>query len=238
MSWHREMLGRINVTELTHMICIKTELFSIGAMGRCATRGIARFITGMPLTGEECHGPFVRTFDEFNSPETVPKILVLRNPIERAISAASLSYNKHFHGAPFLDKIDLSTVTHILPFECINDYIGDDFNEEKPTDDYLKTLNAEQKNHFYSQFDGEGYTEAEREDVMSRIFNPWSVDEYDYTEEMKLYQEFRKKPVLSVDDFHRYVRSYNYIDAENFKIADAVFKFELKIAGRRSKKFQ
>jgi len=222
MRWHREQFKHINRYQLSHMICIRTEYFSIGVMGRSASRSIARYICG-DLTAEECHGPFMRTFDEFNSISGVPNILVLRNPLERAKSGSLLSYNKYFHGAPFLSKIDYNAVSHILPFENIKDYIGSDNDIEKPVDEDLKKLTIEQKLEYYQkqwiEIDGvTEYADHDGDEVRDRILNPWSVDEYDYTEEMGLYHEFLKKPVIGVDEFQKYVGLYDYLDALNFKV--------------------
>jgi len=221
MRWHREQFKNINRYQLSHMICIRTDYFSIGVMGRSASRSIARYICG-DLTAEECHGPFMRTFDVFNSIRGVPNILVLRNPLERAKSGSLLSYNKYFHGEPFLSNIDYNAVTHILPFENVEDYIGGDHNIEKPLEEVWKTMTIEQKLEYYlKKWNDIGDTEYANHDgneVRDRIINPWSIDEYDFTEEMELYDEFRKKPILDVEDFKRYVDNYTYIDALKFKI--------------------
>lgn len=193
-------------------------------MGRSASRNIARKICGNQLSTENCHLPFMRTFDEYNSIVDTPKILMLRNPIERAISASTLCYNPVFHGSPFLHKIDFDSVTHIIKFEEIDSYLGENCCPEKIDEDIVKTLDLNGKISYYvakwNEYDGVGAGDPERaEELKERMLTPWSLDDYDYTEEINLYKKFiDNKPTISPKLFNRFANDYNYIDARNIKI--------------------
>ena len=100
---------------------IKTDKFNLGFMGRSGSRTIM----GDLLGDLEFWPNIIVSFDEFNcSDGKVPNILVLRDPVERAVSGSRLGLHPDYHGLPFLHLIDFDVVTHIIRFEELNDYFN------------------------------------------------------------------------------------------------------------------
>lgn len=126
------------------------------------------------LTGTSRHDPFMCSFEKYNDKDFIrnPNILVLRHPIERAKSGIKLNLQSKFHGKPFLDKINYENITHIIKFEDIQDYL----KIHKGKADFIFTDDMNQ-------------------------YRPWSLETFDYTEELELYEKFLEKPVLGVEQY-------------------------------------
>ena len=64
------------------------------------------------------------SYDDYNNTKGT-KILVLRDPIERAKSGSRVGYTPLYHGAPVLDKINLDSVDYIIDFNKLQQYVTD-----------------------------------------------------------------------------------------------------------------
>lgn len=173
--------------------CIETDQFTLGMLGRSATRSFVNYITryyydfvwenrrlihlgiapepqDMPLPS---HHPYSFTdIDTFNS---IPnKIMVVRNPIDRAESGSEVQFNPNFHGQPALQYLDWDMIDYIIPFEDINLYLN---NTE-----YVHASNREGEREMAKVLSTmhplQHYREAHQD---------WSVDEYDFTREIETY---------------------------------------------------
>ena len=105
---------------------IRTDKFNIGFMGRSGSRTIMQDIVGRSYA----HDPLLSSFSNFNDKQileeqgSIPHILVLRDPVERAASGSLLALYPEYHGNPFLHLIDFDVVTHILRFEDLGEYFS------------------------------------------------------------------------------------------------------------------
>jgi hypothetical protein len=112
-----------------------------------------------------------------------PKILTLRDPLERAKSGQEKNYHPTFHGAPILNSIDLETVDYILPFDIINEYLLG-LNLGSPDDQ-----------------------------PFGNMYMKWNLEDYSYDQETDLYNELmEKKEVLPLDLWKSLVRNFNEIN--------------------------
>ena len=111
------------------MVIIRTDRFNIGVMGRSGSRSIINDIYGRSVD----HVKIMSDIENFNNKEILKKqtnnlkdfvhnVLVLRDPKERARSGIRVELPANFHGAPFLHKIDIEAVTHIIKFEDFRKY--------------------------------------------------------------------------------------------------------------------
>ena len=99
---------------------IETENYVVGVMGRSASTNMIKF-----LSGSKDRKPWGKSFEYFNERCHKEKYLVLRNPLDRWRSAKNSGVPlDDFHALPWLADIDWSSVSGIIPFEDISDYIG------------------------------------------------------------------------------------------------------------------
>jgi hypothetical protein len=114
-------MGTENLLEYSKyaITAIRTDKFIIGFMGRTGSRTIMSDILG----GTCSHAALFESFSDFNNRDyqkdlgSIPHILVLRDPVERAASGQRLGLHPEYHGHPFLSNIDFDTITHIIRFE-------------------------------------------------------------------------------------------------------------------------
>lgn len=156
--------------KLRPKICyIQTRLFDIGMMGRSGSRSVLYEVAKIDSWKDKFpRRPFMKTFLDFNEKSNVPKILLLRNPIERAkasIRNSLVGWEADHHIEPFLHYIDIDVVTHIIKFEDIDNYVRAKF----------------------------GVTDNKEKDV--------DISEYNFQNEMKLYDMFLEKPIYPADLF-------------------------------------
>jgi hypothetical protein len=117
---------------------------------------------------------------------TGPKILIVRDPIERAKSGQEKKYEPVFHGAPVLRSINLETVDYILPFEKLSDYVLG-INIGNPND--IPFLDMQQD---------------------------WKLEDYNYDEETDTYNDIlQNKEVLPIDLWKKLVRTFHEINIPN-----------------------
>lgn len=161
-----QVYKRTDVKKRPRICYIQTKLFDIGMMGRSGSRSVLYEVTKLDSwTNEKPRKNYMKTWLEFNEKSTVPKILVLRNPIERAKAGLRHDLETDHHVEPFLHYIDIEVVTHIIKFEDIDNYVRAKF----------------------------GVTDNKETDV--------DISEYDFENEMKLYNMFLEKPVYPADLF-------------------------------------
>lgn len=188
---------------------IETDQYSLGILGRSGTRSFANYISryyydyvweqhrNLQLGKENpelmfpTHHPYTWIpMEDFNACNELvmadqPRIVVLRDPIERARSGSRVHYEPEFHGAPALTHINWDYIDYIIPFEDIELYLGKtrwsnmDYGlvsleatmEEKST---LETSRAA----FYMDLQVPHY---------EKIIQKWSIEDYDYTDEIDCY---------------------------------------------------
>ena len=120
------------------MVIIRTDRFNIGVMGRSGSRSIITDIYGFLVD----HVKLMSDIENFNNKEILEKqtndlkefvynVLVLRDPKERARSGCRVGFPANFHGAPFLHKIDIEAVTHIIKFEDFRRYFTIHFGKSE-----------------------------------------------------------------------------------------------------------
>ena len=186
---------------------VETDEFTIGFMGRTGGRSIMRHVApeyapflkanagkARPslITG---HAFAMRTFEYFNSKIDVPKILVLRDPVERAIAGSKTMLYPEYHGAPYLHNIDTDSIDYIIRFDRISEYV--DFHRREDNIPYGTPPEMYKR-----------YTKASL--ILARDNSPsidvdyyikdWNVEDYEYTGEINLYNNIlNSKPELAPD---------------------------------------
>lgn len=117
---------------------------------------------------------------------TGPKILIVRDPLERAKSGQEKTYEPVFHGAPVLNSIDIDTVDYILPFEKLNDYVLG-IHIGNPND---KPFLGMQQN--------------------------WKLEDYNFDEETDTYNDIlQNKEVLPINLWKKLVRTLSEVNIPN-----------------------
>lgn len=113
---------------------------------------------------------------------TGPKILIVRDPLERAKSGQGKNYEPVFHGAPVLTGIDLDNLDYILPFEKLDQYVlGTHLGN--PNDIPFADMRQE-----------------------------WELEDYNYDEEMNTYNKILEKEVLPLDLWRKIVRTFSEVN--------------------------
>tara|TARA_A200000159_G_scaffold19712_1_gene16290 strand:- start:1475 stop:2272 length:798 start_codon:yes stop_codon:yes gene_type:complete len=136
--------------EIGDIDLIRTDKFNIGFMGRSGSRTIMKDIVGRAYA----HYPLLASFSNFNDKQileeqgSIPHILVLRDPVERAASGSLLALYPEYHGHPFLHLIDFDVVTHIIRFEDLGEYFSSHegfVTEEQKKDFDVDSFDAKEK---------------------------------------------------------------------------------------------
>lgn len=146
------------------------------------------------------HTYSITSYENFNNNEGI-KILVLRNPIERAKSGQSKSFSAHFHGAPALHKVNFDKVDYIIDFNKLSDYtpethLGKIDVDVSPDSEFIESL--------------KGYSYPEN---LSDIYESWEVEDYNYEEDIEIYNNvLETKEHLPVDLWKNLVRNHNEIN--------------------------
>lgn len=187
--------------------CIETNQYSLGILGRSGTRSFANFVSRYyfdyvweqhrnlvigkdnPNLMFPTHHPYTHmTIDDFNNCNyffdgTEPTIMVIRDPLERA----------NLGGAPSLTQIEWEYIDYVIPFEDIKMYIGESRWSDIDVEFVSGNLNKEQK--------------AIWELTRDSRFEEWSVEDYDYTDEIDCYNQIlNTKKQLPPDMWHQMVR--------------------------------
>jgi hypothetical protein len=149
------------------------------------------------------HEYTVDTIDTFNNAEPI-KILVLRDPIERANSGANLAFDAELHGAPVLHEVDFDSVDYIIDFNKLSEYsasmhLGGYRKDREFTYDHLDNLRKQ---------------ELSVSDPNWEVpWRKWKIEDYSYDEDIELYTNAMKtKPELPLDVWKSLVRNYNTIN--------------------------
>lgn len=210
---------------------IKTDTFSVGSFGRSGSRTIVDFICGyyremvwpahrlrylydldvidskeraIILDGfdGEHHKQFLEVVKKplsthhwyssepihsFNVHNTYlnnigPKFLIVRDPLERAKSGQQKNYEPVFHGAPVLHSIDINTIDYIIPFDKLNDYVLG-VHIGNPNDRPFAEMHQE-----------------------------WNLEDYNYEEEMDVYNKLLDIEVLPVSLWKKVVRTFSEVN--------------------------
>jgi len=100
---------------------LETENYAVGVMGRCASTNMIKF-----LSGRKTREPWGQSFDYFNNECHKEKYLVLRDPEHRWKSAKNSGVPlDDYHALPYLRDINFGSISGIIPFEDIPEYIGE-----------------------------------------------------------------------------------------------------------------
>jgi hypothetical protein len=123
-----------------------------------------------------------------------PKILVLRDPLERAKSGATVKLEQAFHGMPTLFSIDFDSVDYVIDFNRINDYTNGlklgDASDIKLTIDILKNTSDSEMYNFET------------------MLIDWDPSDYDYEKDNEIYNDaLETKEHLPVDLWKSLVRN-------------------------------
>ena len=193
--------------------CIETDQFTLGILGRSGTRSFVNYITryyfdyvwenrkqthlGLSPKPEDrplpSHHPYSAIdIEDFNVIDN--KIMVVRDPIARAKSGIRVSYEPRFHGSPVLQYIDWDKIEYIIDFNEVDLYLGGSeiykgisSEEENITGKYLTTVGLEQ---------------------YETLIQEWSLDDFDYTEEISTYKYVMKnKKRLPVELWVEYLNN-------------------------------
>lgn len=216
---------------------IRTDLFSIGCLGRSGSRSIADIISAYytdlmtramtirflyePFNMSEVErGIFLKGIDNLDMREiaavgfiphhpysqneidsynkyvfkSTPKILVLRNPVERAKSGSFLKLHPDFHGEPVLSLIDMTTVDYVIDFNQLSEYTGNlKIGNLKTDEESMLFINAEL---------------AKLENLVD-----WNQSDYDYDLDLEIYHNaLDTLEHLPVDMWKHLVRNVNYLN--------------------------
>lgn len=108
---------------------IATKFFDIAFMGRSGSRSILYDVARKDSwTTSTPRKEFMKTWLDLNVKNLLrPKILVLRNPIDRAKSAIRNNLEPEYHTEPFLHYINSDVITHIIKFEELPKYVNAKF---------------------------------------------------------------------------------------------------------------
>lgn len=177
---------------MEQILQIRTDRFNIGIMGRSGSRSFISDIVGLYAY----HVDFNTQMEDFNNKEIIEtqtrnlnsffyNVLVLRDPKERARSGCRLKLPAEFHGAPFLHKIDIESITHIIKFEEIKKYL---------------TIHR-------------GGTEEIPWDNNQWSLNDYSDDEW--TEEYRLYNILLQKPILEPSVYKKLKTQIKYVNCKD-----------------------
>jgi hypothetical protein len=171
---------------------ILTDRFLLLCHGRTASRSFFSDILGREYEQDLSNTISVQSiFKSLNHLELkarvkIPRILLLREPIDRAKSGIRMGYWPLGHGAPFLYTLDIEKIDYIIPFEETHQY----------TNTRLGTKEA---------------------DVSKKDFI-WSIDDYDFTKELEIYEKIRKTvPVLDPEKWNSMVRQITECNLPNEK---------------------
>jgi hypothetical protein len=208
---------------------IETDQYSLGILGRSGTRSFANFISRYYfdyaweqhrnlIIGKDnpdlmfpTHHPYTQmTIDDFNQCNYFfdghePTIMVLRDPLERAKSGSRISYEPEFHGAPALTQIEWEHIDYVIPFEDIKMYIGESRWSNMDIAFVGSDLSNEEKALWEltrgTYFRDIGVPNYEN------LIEEWSVEDYDYTDEIDCYNQIvSTKKQLPPDMWHQMVR--------------------------------
>ena len=192
--------------------CIETDQFTLGILGRSGTRSYANYITRyyFDYTFELVkdvhlgratkvledrpsifhHLYSVITPEEFNTIDN--KIQVVREPIARAESGVRIQYEPVFHGSPMLVNIDWDKIDYIIPFEDTHKYLNGHAVAKQLSTEDEKRISRITWNSGIHKFDEQTVT--------------WSMEDYDYTEEIDTYNKVMKeKPRLPLELWIEYL---------------------------------
>jgi len=141
-----------------------------------------------------------QNIDEFNNTEKKIKILVLRDPIERAKSGSRVAYSPNFHGAPVLHKVDFESVDYIIDFNKLSYYTPNTHRgafdpDLRPNSKFRKELDKQ--------------SNQKLNETLLNAITPWETEEYSYDEEIEIYNNaIKTKTELPIDVWKKLVRNY------------------------------
>jgi hypothetical protein len=204
-----EYSGRIAV--------IRTEHFVLGFMGRMAGRSLMRELTrymviinqGHPVDVGlvSGHAHIMETFEQFNSETSLPKILLVRDPLQRAYSGAKVLMKASFHGAPYLHNIDTDSIDYIINYNQIADYVVN-YHIRESTIPPDTEFNKFKKSMKYT-YD----TWSKPNIIISGMIEDWEVSDYDYENECALYTTIvNSKPELDIDTWRKWISNIKTIN--------------------------
>jgi len=122
------------------------------------------------------HQYSVTDIDTFNS---IPnKIMVVRDPIDRAKSGIAVNFNPDFHGKPTLQYIDWDMIDYIIPFEDISNKYLNGFNHNVGITHEAESSVVKEVDRVMSESD------PKQEGV---YWTTWSLDDFDFTREIETY---------------------------------------------------
>lgn len=203
--------------------CIETDQFTLGILGRSGTRSYANYITRyyfdytfelvkdvhLGRAIEEKPSIFHHLYsaitpEEFNKIDN--KIMVVRDPIERAKSGIRVQYEPVFHGSPMLVNIDWDKVDYIIPFEETNKYLNGHAAGKFASPEQEKLVSRITWNSGIHKFDEQ--------------IHEWSMEDYDYTEEINTYNKIMKeKTKLPLELWIEYLRNVKYCNIPSKKLS-------------------
>ena len=189
--------------------CIETNTYSLGILGRSASRSFANYISryyfdyvweqyrNVQLDVENTdlkypsHHPYTWiTVDDFNDCNALvydpPTIMVVRDPIDRARSGSGVNYEPVFHGAPILTEIDWDGIDYIIPFEDLELYIGQ--TQWSNTDNMTINPRSSKEERYAKESDRGSFYQALGIKPYANIIKEWEVEDYDYDAEIKCYE--------------------------------------------------
>jgi hypothetical protein len=157
------------------------------------------------LNGPDTHHIFSRdTIENFNKPKVTKKIVVLRDPLQRAKSGSRVSFEPTFHGMPILSQIDFDSVDYIIDFNEINYYIN--------LTNVDRNMNPTEENMIARM-----YAERNPETYGSQL-KEWKLENYDYREEVSVYNKLMEtKEKLPFDVWKQLVRSMSYCNIPSMR---------------------
>ena len=131
-----------------------------------------------------------------------PKILVLRDPIERAKSGSSLGLEKNFHGAPVLSYIDFDSVDYIIDFNKLNEYTN-----------YLRVGSHDEDKKIIDHIVENNLIPADPKHRLGWMNDIWNHEDFDYITDIELYNNaLEKKEQLPLDLWKSLVRNIGKIN--------------------------
>lgn len=190
---------------------IETNTYSLGILGRSGSRSIVNYITryyfdyaweqhrniqlGVELVDPKfpSHHPYSWiSVDDFNGCNALcndinPRIMVIRDPLERAESGSSVSYEPVFHGAPILTDIDWSEIDYVIPFEDLVLYIGKTMWSNL---DYIwSDIDESRENRHAKETGTASLYQMMGIEPYKNIIQEWKVSDYDYQKEIECYNK-------------------------------------------------
>lgn len=223
-------------TDRAHRIAvIKTDKFAIGFMGRTGGRSIIRQLApkfhphfrpdaGKALPSAQTgHAWAFNTYEYFNSIVDVPKILVHRDPVDRAVAGSKTMLYPDYHGAPYLHNIDINSIDYIIKFDRISEYVNYHRREDSipygtPPDEYKRAWKATLS-----------ISREQQPSLNVDVYlEEWDVEDYDFADEINLYNTIlNSKQELAPELWREWCSNYTLVN--NFPVGKIIINdgFEL-----------